>query len=165
MRSGGSLSRLGRQLILAGGVGIIAVALVGGLAVPQSHAEKYSGLLRAVLRENPPSLSIHEEATISTVWPVMPMYNNLVLYDWDKPVETVEHLTPELAESWAWSDGGKLLTFKLRRGVTWHDGKPFTSADVKYTFDLVRGLVPGKRLKLNPRKLYYDNVKEIQTEG
>jgi peptide/nickel transport system substrate-binding protein len=165
MRSGGSLSRLGRQLVLAGGVGIIAVALVGGLAVPQSHAEKYSGLLRAVLRENPPSLSIHEEATISTVWPVMPMYNNLVLYDWDKPVETVEHLTPELAESWAWSDGGKLLTFKLRRGVTWHDGKPFTSADVKYTFDLVRGLVPGKRLKLNPRKLYYDNVKEIQTEG
>src|SRR5262249_1127420 len=73
-------------------------------------------------------------------------------------------LVGELAESWAWSDGGKRLTFKLRHGVTWHDGKPFTSADVKYTFDLVRDLTE-KRLKLNPRKQWYANVAEVKTDG
>jgi len=41
--------------------------------------------------------------------------------------------TPVLATSWSSSADGKTITFKLRQGVNWHDGKPFTSADVQYT--------------------------------
>ena len=41
--------------------------------------------------------------------------------------------TPVLAESWESSADGKSITFKLRAGVTWHDGRPFTSADVAFT--------------------------------
>lgn len=44
---------------------------------------------------------------------------------------------PWLATSYTWSNGGKTLTFQLRKGVNWSDGKPFTSADVAYTFDLL----------------------------
>jgi peptide/nickel transport system substrate-binding protein len=44
---------------------------------------------------------------------------------------------PWLATSYAWTNGGKTLTFQLRKGVTWSDGKPFTSADVAYTFNLL----------------------------
>lgn len=43
-------------------------------------------------------------------------------------------VTPWLASGYSWSDGGKTLTFNLRHGVTWSDGKPFTSADVVFTF-------------------------------
>lgn len=42
---------------------------------------------------------------------------------------------PELAERWAIEDEGRTYRFFLRRGVTWHDGTPFTSADVKFTFE------------------------------
>ncbi len=44
----------------------------------------------------------------------------------------------DLAESWEFSDDGLTLTFHLRQDVTWHDGEPFTSRDVKWTFDHIR---------------------------
>lgn len=45
---------------------------------------------------------------------------------------------PWLATSYAWSNGGKTVTFDLRPGVKWTDGQPFTSADVAYTFNLIK---------------------------
>jgi peptide/nickel transport system substrate-binding protein len=42
--------------------------------------------------------------------------------------------SPWLATAWAWSNGNKTLTFTIRKGVTWSDGKPFTPADVAFTF-------------------------------
>ncbi|MBA2556614.1 MAG: ABC transporter substrate-binding protein [Chloroflexi bacterium] len=44
---------------------------------------------------------------------------------------------PELAESWTVEEDGAVYRFKLRDGVTWHDGEPFTSADVKFSFEEV----------------------------
>ena len=44
---------------------------------------------------------------------------------------------PWLATSYAFSDGGKAITFNLRHGVKWSNGTAFTSADVAYTFDLL----------------------------
>jgi peptide/nickel transport system substrate-binding protein len=49
-------------------------------------------------------------------------------------------LAPMLAESWTPNDDGSVWTFKLRSGVTWHDGSPLTSADVVATLDR---LAPG----------------------
>jgi peptide/nickel transport system substrate-binding protein len=44
---------------------------------------------------------------------------------------------PGLAEKYTWSADGKTLTLDLRKGVKWHDGQPFTAADVAFTFDYV----------------------------
>ena len=72
-----------------------------GLALP-ALAQKQGGTLRIYHRDNLPSASIHEEATISTVQPFMGIFNNLVLFDQQKPLNTPETIVPDLAESWAW---------------------------------------------------------------
>ena len=53
--------------------------------------------------------------------------------------------------------------FFLRKGVKWHDGQPFTSKDVKFTFDMVREAPDAPtKLRLNPRKDWYANVEAIE---
>ena len=56
------------------------------------------------------------------------IYNGLVKYDKNMTI------VGDLAESWEISSDGLVITFKLRKGVRWHDGKPFTAADVLYTY-------------------------------
>ena len=51
----------------------------------------------------------------------------------------MDTIVPDLAESWAWDESKTKLTFKLRQGVKWHDGKPFTAKDVKCTWDKLQG--------------------------
>jgi peptide/nickel transport system substrate-binding protein len=58
------------------------------------------------------------------------VFNGLVKYDKDM------NIIGDLAESWEISANGLVITFHLRKGVQWHDGKPFTSADVLYTYQV-----------------------------
>jgi len=131
---------------------ILALVAIGTPAVSQTP--KSGGVLQAMHREDlAQGFSIHETATIATVWPAMPCFNNLVMFDAAKAVESMDTVVPELAEKWSWQDNNRSLVFTLRKGVKWHDGQPFTSKDVKYTFDVVREAkeAPAK-LRINPRK-------------
>ena len=125
---------------------------------------KQGGILRIYHRDSPGSASIHEGATYSVNVPFMPVFNNLVVFDQHMAQNSVETIVPELAESWAWSGDNKTLTFKLRQGVKWHDGKPFTSADVKCTFDMLMGKSQQK-FRQNPRKSWYDQVNDVTANG
>ena len=155
----------GRQ-ILWWGMGLILVFLLASSVAYAASEPKYGGVLNAPLEETPPSLSIHEEATVGAVWPMMPCYNNLVLFDPLKTQESVSTVIGELAEKWEWQDEGKALAFTLRKGVKWHDGQPFSAKDVKYTFDVIRE-APGApaKLRVNPRRLWYENVASIEMPG
>jgi len=143
-------------------------ALVLGLVLAAStftvHAQKSGGTLRVPQRENPSSASLHEESSISVMQPFMAVYNNLVIYDQQAEMATADTIRPELATSWSWSTDNKVLTMKLREGVKWHDGKPFTSADVECTWETVM----GKRdmgWRKNSHKEWYVNLKDVQPNG
>jgi peptide/nickel transport system substrate-binding protein len=129
------------------------------LAAP-AMAQKHGGVLRIYHRDSPASMSILEEATLSVAVPAMGVFNNLVVFDQNKPQNSISDIVPDLAESWAWSKDGTELTFKLRQGVKWHDGKPFTAKDVKCTIDLLQGKGTAK-LRLNPRKGWFENVDDV----
>ncbi|HEX3536939.1 MAG TPA: ABC transporter substrate-binding protein [Stellaceae bacterium] len=129
-----------------------------------AHAQKSGGVLRIYHRDSPASMSIHEEATWSVIMPMSGVFNNLIIYDQHIKQNSLATIRPELAESWAWSEDGKDLTFKLRHGVKWHDGKPFTAADVKCTWDLLLGRAPEK-LRLNPRETWYLNLDSVSADG
>ncbi len=145
------------------GLAVAALALAATSAAI-AQQPKSGGILRMYHRENPPSMSIHEEATYSVNVSSMPIFSNLVMYDQHKAQNSVETIVPELATSWSWSEDGKALTFKLREGVKWHDGKPFTSADVKCTFEMLSGKSQN-RFRKNPRKDWFANVTDVTPKG
>jgi peptide/nickel transport system substrate-binding protein len=127
-------------------------------------AQKQGGVLRVHLLDSPASMSIHEEATVVAERPVMAVFNNLVVFDQHVPQNSMDTIRPELATGWSWNEEGTELTFQLHDGIKWHDGKPFTSADVKCTWDLLAGRSTDK-LRVNPRKVWYANLAEVKTKG
>ena len=143
-------------------IGLVCAAALAAAA--PAVAQKRGGTLVVPHIDTPPSPSIQEEATASVVIPFMSIYNNLVYFDQHEPQNRMDNIRPELATGWKWSDDGTKLTFALRDGVKFHDGKPFTSADVKCTWEMVSGLAPGK-IRKSPRQAWFSNLKEITTNG
>src|SRR5204863_3472077 len=112
-----------------------ALVLLGLVATPRvAAAEKMGGVLKVYFFDSPATMSIHEESTIAGQGPMMNVFNNLVMYDQSVPQSGLKSVVPDLATDWAWDETGTVLRFKLRQGVKWHDGKPFSSADVVCTF-------------------------------
>ena len=98
--------------------------LLGGAA---AHADKSGGTLSFLVQPEPPTLASYV-STSGPIGLVMPkVYEGLFDYNNDGT------MVPILAESYSASADGKTVTFNLRKGVKWHDGKPFTSADVQFT--------------------------------
>src|SRR5690349_19189717 len=144
-----------------------AVALTGlGLlaAADPATAQKRGGILRLDNPNNPGNVSMLESPTITSQMPIMGVYNNLIMFDQHKPQVSLDTIMPERATSWTWNEDGTALTLKLRHGVKWHDGKPFTAADVKCSWDLRLDKAPEK-LRLNFQKSAYYNLDSVTTNG
>ena len=139
---------------------LLAALLGAGTA----FAQEPGGILQMPGFASPASMSIHEESTIAAGIPLMGVFNNLVLFDQHVAQNSLASIVPELASDWSWDETGTALTFHLHQGVKWHDGKPFTAADVKCTWDALAGKASDK-FRVNPRKSWYGNLDEITTNG
>jgi peptide/nickel transport system substrate-binding protein len=128
-----------------------------------AFGQKSGGTLRIYNPESIASLSMLEEFANAEL-PIMGMFNNLVMFDQHVAQDSLQSIVPDLATSWAWDEEATDLTFQLRQGVRWHDGEPFTSRDVKCTWDLYLETGPEK-LRINPRKSSYYNLDAVTTNG
>jgi len=142
----------------------VAGLLLATAAGNTAWAQKTGGILKMFSPDSPASMSILEEATAFSERPMMGVFNNLVMYDQAVKQNSLASIVPDLATSWSWSEDGTELTMPLRRGVKWHDGRPFTAADVKCTWDLLMGTGSDK-LRVNPRKSWWRNLDEVVTNS
>jgi len=135
-----------RSIILA----ITAIALLA--TAPVKAAEpKRGGTLTYTYHPEPTALSTLATTAVPVAIASTKIYESLLEYEGPGL-----NPKPGLAESWMVSPDNLTYTFKLRKGVKWHDGKPFTSADVKASVDLV--------LNYHSRgKTYFSKVAAIET--
>jgi peptide/nickel transport system substrate-binding protein len=140
----------------------LAIAL---LAATPAAAQKSGGTLRLYHNDNPPSTSLLEESTIASVTPFAAVFNNLVVFDPAKVHESIETVIPDLAESWSWDSSNTRLTFKLRQGVKWHDGMPFTARDVQCTWRMLIGKGDVADFHRNPRRVWYTKLQDVTING
>jgi peptide/nickel transport system substrate-binding protein len=78
--------------------------LIGLLGTGTAVAQKPGGVLKFAHRDSPASMSTLEEVTISTVAPMMAVFNNLVIFDEHVPQNTLQSIVPDLAAGWSWND-------------------------------------------------------------
>jgi len=125
----GSMRRYLSILVIA----IIAVVLAGPAAAQEKP--RYGGELVFAVPSEPPSYDAHREETFGVMHPMAPHYNTLLRVD---PLDkTGTKPVGDLAESWSMAKNGRTYTFKLRRGVKFHDGSEMTSKDVKASYDKI----------------------------
>src|SRR5215470_2112997 len=138
----------------------LAFMLTGGAAT----AQKAGGILKVHLWDSPPNMSVLDGVNPLGARTLMPVFNNLVTFDQHAKQSRLDAIVPDLATSWAWNEDGTELTFRLRQGVKWHDGRPFTADDVKCTWNLILDKGPEK-LRINARKSWYKNLDQVTTNG
>jgi peptide/nickel transport system substrate-binding protein len=152
---------MSRHLRMLAAFGSLLVAISASQA---SFAQKPGGVLLVHAGDSPPSMSMHEEVDAVPARATMGVFNNLVMFDQHTKQNSMWSIVPDLATGWSWSEDGNQLTFPLRQGVKWHDGRPFTATDIKCTWDLLTGKSTDK-LRLDPRKSWYRNLVEVTTNG
>lgn len=103
---------------------------IAGVPLHVLAQSKPNGVINAIVQPEPPGLM----SAIFSNGPTQLVAGNI----FEGLVRLTEKLEPvaELAEAWQMSEDGLSYTFKLKKGVKWHDGKPFTSADVVFSVDV-----------------------------
>jgi peptide/nickel transport system substrate-binding protein len=137
---------------------LLALASAALLALPlYAQTPRNGGELVFPVPSEPPSYDGHREETFGLIHPVAPFYNTMLRVDPFDPSGTKP--APSLAESWSTSSDGKTYTFKIRRGVKFHDGSDLTSKDIKASYDKIVFPAPGVG---SSRKGQYADVASIE---
>lgn len=116
----------------------LAFGVLSSTVTSAANGPIRGGNIRLAVPSDPPNYDAHTATTARVHIHSAAVFSGLVRTDPMKEAVTVENVIPDLAESWTISKDGKVYTFKLRKGVKFHDGKPFTAKDVKYSIDKYR---------------------------
>jgi peptide/nickel transport system substrate-binding protein len=119
---------------------LLAVAVVAASAAAQTPG----GTLRVAVPTTPTGYVVTQGAGLADVVIEKLLQNALTRYD-----EKTLQPAPALATEWKAEDNARVWIFKLRQGVRWHDGKPFTAEDVKFTFDTLMNKDVRARMRGN----------------
>jgi peptide/nickel transport system substrate-binding protein len=150
VRTQAALHRFGKSVSNAVIVLLMMITITLGSHPREAHAQTRGGTLNFIVTPEPTAL-IDLATTATNVLKVSPKVTEGLL-DYDFKLEP----EPSLATSWEISDNSRKYVFHLRHGVKWHDGKPFTSADVAYSIQTLR--------QVHPRaKTTFANVTDIAT--
>jgi len=132
----------------------LAIALAPAVVTAQETPRR-GGVLLAAIAADAPSLDPHQETTFATIELVAPLYNTLLQIDpYGYP-----KVIGDLATEWKITPDGLTYTFKLHRGVRFHDGSPLTAVDVKATYDKIIFPPSGVR---STRKTSYSAVQSVE---
>lgn len=114
-----------------------------------AEPERQDGTLTAIVQPEPVILTAAVSSAAPTGVVSGTIFDGLVDYDRDlKPI-------PALATAWETARDGLSLTLHLRSGVSWHDGQPFTAADVKWTLENVWTKIhPRDQISFGPDHLW-----------
>lgn len=110
-------------------IGLVGSGLALNLLPMKPAIAQDQKQLVSVINSDPPSFNPAIATNIEGIIASTPVFSWIVQQDIDGT------LRPDLASEWSMSDDGKEFTFKLREDVVWHDGTPFTAADVKFTIE------------------------------
>jgi len=124
-----------RSLTLKLGAALAAVLLVSSCSA-EGESEGGEETFIVAVGTNPAQLNAGITTDNTTKYIGHAVFEELVTYTEDFTI------VPRLATSWEANDDSTMFTFNLREGATWHDGEPFTSEDVKFTFEEVLPLHP-----------------------
>jgi peptide/nickel transport system substrate-binding protein len=122
----------------------------------QATTPRAGGELVFAVGGTPPSFDGHRETTFAMLHPIAPHYSTLLRFD----PQNYPRIVGDVAESWQISKDALTYTFKIRRGVKFHDGSELTSKDVKATYDKI--VFPPQGV-VSARQASYDLVKKIET--
>src|SRR5258706_8710400 len=135
---------------------VFIVVVAGVLLHAEQDKPRSGGELILVVPSEPPSYDGHQEETYGVTHPIAPHYNTLLRVD---PIDkTGTKPVGDLAESWTVSKDQLTYTFKIRKGVKFHDGSELTSKDIKATYDKI--LKPPAGVK-SLRKEAYEAIASI----
>ena len=109
----------------------------GKASQAQTGPAKYGGTFVTANSSVAPSFDLISEGTGGTWLPTIPLYNGLLQYDVIDHEGMPTKIIPDLAERWDVSSDGLAYTFHLRKGVKFHDGAEFTSADAKFSLERI----------------------------
>jgi peptide/nickel transport system substrate-binding protein len=135
---------------------LAALILAATLPAAAQETPRRGGELVFVVPSQPPSYDGHQEETFGLIHPMAPHYSTLLRVDPNDKTGTKP--VGDIAESWTASKDGLTYTFKIRRGVKFHDGSDLTARDVKATYDKI--IFPPEGVK-SLRKSTYQGVASI----